>query len=290
MCGILKYKMVGMPPNGKQERDAPMRKIFAFIGLLAIVLSVFALPAFAAGGALSVRVEGPTENLYYNNNMVIDIDYRTTVYEILYSLDASGKVDFAGIEVGYIAAVNGIAGAQTELGWDGYSVRVNGEYIGWDEIRTARVKDGDDILVYYSDEFGEGISFPVVKDDDIEAGKLRFITETPVVNKPNSYMVEPIVDATVRWYIGEDYVDFKTSSSGEILIDRGFLSSGAHRIEIIKNNENGTPAVLRLAPEYTINVHTAVGDSPLLYILIALMAVSAIGFVSLVLVGKKKRS
>ena len=264
-----------------------MKKIIAFIGLLAIVLSVFALPSFAAGGTLSVRVEGPTENLYYNDNMVIDIDYRTTLYEILYSLDASGKVDFTGIEYGYIAAVNGFAGAQTELGWDGYSVRLNGQYIGWDDLRTTRINDGDEILVYYSDEFGQGIAFPVVKDDDIESGKLRFITETPVANKPNSYMIEPIVGATVRWYIDEDYVDFKTSSSGEVLIDRGFLSSGAHRIEIIQNNENGTPAVLRLAPNYTINVPTAVGDSPLLYILIALMAASAIGFVSLVLVGRK---
>ena len=112
-------------------------------------------------------------------------------------------------------------------------------------------------------------------DSALRSGTLRFFTEIPV---DGGYSVEPIAGAEIRWYCGDAYVTYETDKDGKVKIDEELLFGGDHRVAIELKNEEGIPLVLRLSPDFTVNIPTDVGDSPALYVCVALVTASAVAF------------
>lgn len=248
------------------------RFLLAFLCLIALVLT---LPAAASEGAITLRIEGATDTLFYES---VPIAGQTvSLLDVLKGVNAAENgTTIEGLEAGYITAINGEKAGRTARGWDGFGVRLNDTYILFDALSTTLVKNGDEIVVYYADEFGDGLMIPQVDDSNLKKGELRFFAEVP--KDDGSYSVEAIVGATIHWYCGDAYASYVTDADGKIKIEDSLLLSGDHRVGIELKNSEGVPLVLRLSPDYTVNIPTDVGDSPAVYIFAALAVMSAAAF------------
>lgn len=264
-----------------------MKKPRLLTVLLLSLTLLLTLPAAAEEQTVTVRFEGALSNLYYET---LPLSTGTaTVLDVLKQADeTSDSLTVEGLAAGYIYAVNGERAGQTDRGWDGFGVRLNGAYISFDSLASTTVKDGDEIVVYYADEFGDGLIVPILDAADLHRGVLRFYTERP--DDKGGYTVEAIAGAEVRWYCGDAYVSFVTDRDGTVKIDSDLLFSGDHRVGIELWNDEGVPLLLRPAPSFGVNVPTNVGDSPLLYICLALLTISAAGILALALTAKKRKS
>lgn len=266
-----------------------MKRSLLFFILITCLVAALAVPAMASERAVTVRIEGATNTIFFGE---IEMDAQKTysVLDILKEVnEADNGVTIEGLAAGYISAVNDETSARTPEGWDGFGVRIDGVYLSFDRLATTRATKGSEILVYYADEFGAGLLIPKVDESNIRRGELRFFAEVPEEN--GGFVIEPIAGAEVHWYCGDAYATYVTDEEGKIKIEDTLLMSGDHRIAISKVNESGVPVVLRLSPDYTVNIPTDVGDSPMVYIFIALVAVSATAFaVILASTLKRKRS
>lgn len=251
-----------------------MKKGLLLLICTALLISL-SLPVLAAGRTVTVRIEGASDTLFYGE--VALADGSVSVLDVLNAVnEADNGVTIEGLSTGYITAINGEAAGRTAEGWDGFGVRLNGKYLSYDRLATSFVSRDSEIVVYYADEFGAGLLLPQVDDSDLDDGTLRFFAEVP--RDDGTYSVEAIVGAEVRWYCEEAYVTYVTDGEGKARIDKELLFGGDHRVAIDLQNEEGVPLLLRLSPDYTVNIPTAVGDSPAVYICIALAAVSAVAF------------
>ena len=135
-----------------------MKKTVILIALSIILTAVCVLPAFAAPTSITVdlRIEGKTENLFYDK-VTTNNSLNFNVASILMLADVqSEKLSIDGLSNGYITAISGDAVGQTENGLDTFVIKVNGNYLPYDQISSYQLNDGDDILVYYG----------ILKDDN----------------------------------------------------------------------------------------------------------------------------
>ena len=247
-----------------------MRRIKALAVLTALLCCMLTVGAFAAvtciageqpSVTVSVRIEGITENLYCGD---ITVGQGSTIQDVLMKLDESeADITVTGLESGYITAVNSDGSGLTETGWDGWLLRVNNVSLSVG-IADATVEDGDEIVLYYSDEFVSGMQYPEMDVSDIENGVLKFTSKDTVYdeNYNASVVTNPVVGMTVIWYDGETSTAYTTNESGTVTIDADKLTAGDHRIEI-ERAENGLPTVLRFAPNTVVTiVGTGVPDGP----------------------------
>ena len=267
-----------------------MKKIVALIAFALIVATVAALPAFAAEQSfgVSLRIEGKTENVYYGQVTTGSVD-DFNVIKLLARVDRENDdLEITGLENGYITAINQVKAGQTAKGFDGYVVRVNGEYVPYSELGFFKLEAGDEIIVYYSDEFESGIITEVIVDTErIDQGYIKFTYEKPYSD--GKYVSsEALVGATVRWYCGEAEFVYTTDGQGGIIIDKAALTSGEHKMSIELYHGNGAPAVLRFAPDYTVKVPVAIGDTNLVYAC-AIAAAVSLGAAVLLAISLKKR-
>ena len=243
-----------------------MKRIKALVCLLCCVLTVGAFAAVMQVSAaqppvtVNVRIEGITQNIYYGD---ITVGEGSTVQDVLISLDTKeSSLTITGAEYGYVTNVNGDGSGLTETGWDGWLVRVNGEalMVG---IADVTVEDGDEIVLYYSDEFVSGMQYPEMDVTDIETGVIKFTSQDTVYdeNYNASIITNPVVGMTVKWYVGEVATSYVTDENGEIKIDSDKLTSGDHKIEV-ERVENGVPTVLRLAPDTVVTVAEKITEAP----------------------------
>lgn len=77
---------------------------------------------------------------------------------------------------------------------------------------------------------------------------------------------EAIVGATVTWYCDEVAFTYTTDAQGGIYVEKTALTSGNHRVGLELTREDGTPAMLRSAPDYTVEVPVGIGDTVLVYV------------------------
>jgi len=223
--------------------------------LLALVtLSCLAIPVSAESNSVTLRIEGISENFYYST---VEISESATVADVIISADAnSDKITVVGAESFYITDINGeIAG--TFGGWDGWSYMVNGEIpaVG---IGDYTVKNGDTIVVYYSDSFGVGMQYPVMDTSKISEGILTFTsTDTTYDENYNpTTTVNPVADMTVLF----DNTEYKTDKQGSVTVAKEQLTAGEHSIQVSKASENGVPLVLRFAPDAKVTIAEATPD------------------------------
>jgi len=224
-------------------------------------LSVWAASALAAGLVVTapqvtfaddtevtahVRIEGIDKMLYDSDVKVTVKDgEKATAKAILMEADAqSEELTIVGADANYITEVNGVKAA-TYGGWDGWMYQVNGVSapVGIDAYEIAA---GDSIVLYYSDEFGVGMDYPVMNTDKIADKKLSFTSTKTTYDAEGKASTSEVkvtdMDVTIA---GET---FKTDANGEITLSDAVMAKLPAEISIAKYAENGCPLVLRYAP------------------------------------------
>ncbi|MDR0862158.1 MAG: S-layer homology domain-containing protein [Oscillospiraceae bacterium] len=203
---------------------------------------------------VSVRIEGQTENLFYNTavRLVPVGEEPLTVLDLATILNESETApDFTFKDSGYGPYITAIGDLEegTNAEWDGWQFRVNGisPVVG---ISAYELADGDSVVFYYSDEFGMGFAFPEIDLTNIYNGNISFTTTVTTYDDEGtpSTAVVPVADAVVT--IGDD--TRTTDENGTIALN---VFGGFRTLQIEKTDaETGIPLVLRLAPDYEIFV------------------------------------
>ena len=251
-----------------------MKKLF-ILPLAILLLLCFTLPLFAADSALTVdlRIEGRDENLF-RGKVTAEQPQQNNISDILKLADSQSESLFiSGLDYGYITEINGVKTGQAPSKKDGYTVTVNGVRVPFEEIDTYQLKNNDSIIIYYADNYGADMIFPMIDQKELDNGYVRFFYEK-LSEDGKSSTVLPIAGASVIWYCGDAPFSYLTDSNGGIQIEKTALTSGSHRISIELDDENGTPMLLRLPPEFAIDVSVDIGDGLHLYFYSALALAS----------------
>lgn len=208
------------------------------------------LPAeiiMAKGGTqvktVSVRVEGPTENIVYYSAYDVTGDGS----RLLTAGDAVTQVlSKAGISYtytgGYLSEVNHIYAGS--YGYDGWLYFMNGAPGGG--LGSQIISDGDDIIVYYGYYPGFGTDL-VTLESVISEGivTLRVLSGTA-----------PVQDVTVFW--NGSSLPSATDVKGEVLV--GSVTPGTYTVQVLKSDTYGVPQLVRLISGTAITI-TAKGES-----------------------------
>ena len=228
--------------------------------LAALLLGCTALTAFAEDmdTIVSLRVEGITECLFYEP---VSVPAGSTALDVLQAAaDGSDALTLTVTESeygAYLAAINGLyAGSQTQKGWDGWMFRVNDQAVEVG-IDAYTVESGDEIVVYYSDEFGEtGMMYPEINLDGLMEGKVSFtspVSEYDPETWEPTVTEAPITGYTLIW----DGQRITPDEDGVAHLTEAQIADGDHTVQIERYAENGLPTVLRLAPGFIVSI----GDS-----------------------------
>lgn len=229
---------------------------------LVMLLCCFTCAAFAADETVSVklRVEGIDSCLYYGD---VTVRNGATAYDVLKTADESSDeitvTAYDSTYGKYIAGINGIfAGSYTEMAWDGWLYRVNGEEpaVG---ISAYTVSDGDSVVIYYGDPYNTGMQYPTVKTDKLSDGKLYFTSLDTVYDENwNAETKEVVVtDYTLIWGWGDGQtMELTPDENGICAIPDVVLTDGEHSVQIVRTDSaTDLPTVLRFAPDFTVSVN-----------------------------------
>lgn len=235
------------------------KKILSFLLAGAIAVSVFSIPVFAKEEkkmSITVRIEGISENLYYDT---LDIPYTTdnlTVQNaLMYADKQSDDITITGADSSYITAVNDDTQG-TFGGWDGWLYTVNG-VSPYDAIDAYKLSDGDNIVLYYGDPYGVGMQYPELDTSKIDDGILTFTSQDTIYDADYNPTVvtNPVANANIEFGINDnETIMLTTDENGSVIINKGHLTKGRHTIAINKESENGIPLVLRFAPDFAIEI------------------------------------
>ncbi|MBR6365492.1 MAG: DUF4430 domain-containing protein [Lachnospiraceae bacterium] len=193
-----------------------------------------------------VRIEG-IDKMMYNNDVTVSVaeGAKATVKDVLMGLDAqTDDITIVGADSNYITEVNGVKAA-TYGGWDGWMYQVNGTAaaVGIDAYEIAA---GDSIVLYYSDEYGVGMDYPIMNTEKIADKKLSFTSMKTTYDAEGKASTAEVkvtgMDVTIG---GETY---KTDDNGEITLSDAVMAKLPAELTISKYAENGCPLVLRYAP------------------------------------------
>lgn len=216
---------------------------------LAVTLFASALAAFAENPSVTVRVEGIDQAVLYEK----DVSYEGgTVLDFLKALLTDKGIEFVADDV-YFSSIAGQE-AGTFDGWDGWLYYVNGAepLVGMNE---ATLKDGDSLLVCYSDPYdAENPTLtPSVKAEGAFAQVVftftaQFTTYDADWNPTVSTI--PVTGATAVI----DGAEYTTDQLGQVSIPRAVLSKASVSVQISKTAENGKPLVIRFAPDFTVDI------------------------------------
>ncbi len=231
-----------------------LTKILSVLMALIISASFLSLTVWA-DGTVSLRIEGPDKNYYYNTSMELLTEDYTVADLIACADETDDSLTVTGINIGYISAVNGVkAGSYTTKKWDGWVYTVNGDFPN-DPVTDYVLESGDEVILFYSDYYNAGMEIPVVDSSKLSTeGIINFTYGSPIFDKNYAvvgYDYKPIVGASVT-FNGKDYT---TDKNGNITVDNfAKLRNGSYSLQINKYFEGGCPAVLRLAPDFTVKV------------------------------------
>ncbi|MDR3209896.1 MAG: DUF4430 domain-containing protein [Oscillospiraceae bacterium] len=241
-----------------------MKKILSLALALTLLLSLagFALaegdadgnPQSIAALSISLRIEGKEGSLFYEPRFVVNTaEQEITVADLVatfYEVERVPEFALTDSDYGpYISAIGGLA-EYADGGMSGWQTRINGvsPAVG---IIEQTVVSGDELVFYYSDQYGLGMQFPSLDDSQLtEGGVVRFVSEDTVYDENWNETVEtnPVAGATVTWN-GETYI---TEADGGIVLPPDALSAGWNAVQIERYDaETGVPTVLRFAPGYT---------------------------------------
>ena len=211
------------------------------------MMAMFSMTASASAEmSVTFRVEGPDNNLYYNTLSVPYSDSLTAAQALDFLDEQSDELTFKGVSDGYISEVNNISSGKFG-GWDGWYFAVNdiSPDVG---ISDYSLSDNDCVVLYYG---GYPCSIPIVNTDRLDSDRIIKFTsnDTEYDSDWNAVkVVNNIKDATVT----VNGTEYKTDENGEIKISSDNIQSEMS-VQIDKKDSSGAPAVLRLAPDYTVH-------------------------------------
>ena len=214
----------------------------------------------SAGNTISVKleIEGPDSCFFYGN-ISVDTDNLAGAMKEADSENDKFTMDWQPSQYGdYLTEVNGIKSAtflsQNGLGYDGWMFKINGTALTSGASATT-IKDGDAIVLYYSDEYGVGMQYPEIDLSQAEKGILTFTSQDASYNSDGSvsYIKKPVTEATVTL----DGTEYLSDESGSITVPSSVLTTGYHSIQIEKSTSYGCPLVLRFSPDAAICVSSS---------------------------------
>jgi hypothetical protein len=241
------------------------KKIIALALSVMLIVGISALTATANGNdtvTVSLRIEGVESNLFYDK--AVSIAEGTTVEKLLTDISGVGEAPEINVVDGtfgaYISEIDGVAEFEYG-GFSGWNYIVNdiSPTVG---IGLYELVDGDAVVVYYGDPWGEaGMQYPVPDLSRLFIDDVIVITSVDTEYDENwneIISINPVVGATVT-FRGVTYI---TNGNGEITISNKTAVSGFRSLQIERNHEeSGVPTVLRFAPDFEIYVPFA--DTPI---------------------------
>ena len=248
------------------ERMIPMKTLKKSVSLLLVLIMLLGTcGAFASAASdikVNVRIEGINDKLFYGN---VTVPAGSSVLDAIKKADSvSDKIKVTVVNGPYGAYVTAVNNEKEKTfgGYDGWNYRVNGvdPSVSMDQYT---VKSGAKIILYYGDPYGKGMQYPVADTSMLAAGYISFTSTNMVYHDDGTTSrVERIMtDYILEWGLGNGAsVDLYPDENGLVFIEKEFLTKGEHSVQIIKTDDSGMPLVLRLAPDYTINVTNTVGD------------------------------
>ena len=244
-----------------------MRKTIALIMAIMLLAGITAFSAAAEAGEsakppiaapadpgtikVSLRIEGVKENMYYNKS--IEIASGSTVADLMTQVNELDKnISIVVKEISgdsYISKIGDLAESDYG-GYSGWSFRVN-EFAPVVGQSLVKLEDGDVVVYYYGDPWGEpGMQYPVPDITRLySAGIIKFMSNDVVYDEEwnKSEKVNPVVGATVTF----NKNTYTTDENGEIIITDLSGVSGMQSMQIEKYDEaSGVPMVLRYAPDF----------------------------------------
>lgn len=267
-----------------------MKKTLILFVISVILIIGCVLPAIAAEPSLTVnlRIEGKDENLFYGKITTNNSANYNIINILMLADNQSESLSIKGLSYGYITEINGLGIGQTAGGKDNYTVTVNDVRVDFEDIGTYPLKNNDTIIVYYADNYGEDMIFPIVDLKKLDQGYLKFSYEKHSEDG-KSVTNLPISGATVTWYCDNAPFTYVTDGQGGIYIEKSAFTSGSHKLSIELKDENGTPMLLRPTPDFTVEVPVGIGDSFAVYVCTAIALFSFTASAILCISLKKKR-
>ena len=226
--------------------------IISAIGASLLAMSMPITASADENSDVTVRIEGINECLYYGT---YELSESKTVADVLSSIDeADDSISITGISDGYITAVNDDKAAHFG-GWDGWLYLVN-DVEPTVSVSEYTVKGGDSIVLYYGDPYGVGMQRPVADTSEISKGIIKFTSKDAEYDADYNvtYNVNPVADMTVTWESDGKTTEIVTDENGQITVPSDFLTKGSHKLSVSKVSESGIPLVLRLAPDFEVQV------------------------------------
>lgn len=227
-----------------------MKKTLVF--LLSVLLAGLCLTACQsdkkpeeAGPAVSIRVEGISENLAYDPAYPLSAE--ASVFDLLCGLLDSRDIPYRTDSGYFIAIGNDAAGAFG--GWDGFLLYCNGEEL--DAAPDSVIpKEGDALLLCYADPSGDPAT--QVTKLETQRGDDGLVTIT-VLGGTMVYTGEgeghleyaPIPDAELT----VDEVGYVTDENGQLKLDAALSEKDRLSVQAERYTEDGKPLLIRLAPD-----------------------------------------
>ena len=268
-----------------------MKKALILLVISVILVFGCVLPAIASEPSLTVdlRIEGKDQNLFYGKVTTNNSANYNIINILMLADNQSESLSVKGLNYGYITEINGVGIAQTAGGKDNYTVMVNDVRVNFEDLKTYPLKNNDSITVYYADNYGTDMIFPLIDLKKLDQGYIKFSYEK-LSEDGKSVTYLPISGAAVTWYCDDVPFSYVTDGQGGIYIEKNAFTSGSHKVSIEQKDENGTPMLLRPAPDFKIDVPVGIGDSFAVYVCAATAVLSLAASVMLGISLKKKKT
>ncbi|MDR1246961.1 MAG: S-layer homology domain-containing protein [Clostridiales Family XIII bacterium] len=206
---------------------------------------------------VGVRVEGIYKNILHMPAITVGNDGD----KVLTVLDAvKDALDYKGITYteigGYISSVDGVSEKpDAGIGWL-YNIVSDEAYLKGEKwpagMGSQPIKDGDEIVVYY----GNWLSFPIIETKLNADGGVTVAVKMWVTDWSTGIAtLSPVSDVSVLWAENTAYAfTYNTDANGEIVIPPAKAPVGKYTLQIDKKDASDLPAIMRLAPDYAIEV------------------------------------
>ena len=191
---------------------------------------------------VSVQIEGISANIAYDNSVTVGNSgtKKLTVWDAVKEvLDDTAGVTYTWTG-SYLSTINGVD--YTSGG--GWVYVLNGASV-WTGMAAQPIANNDKIVLYYCNSSYDTV-YPTVTsylsgDGDVVVKILNGST--------------PVTGASIYWAAGTaNAYTTTTGINGTAAVPKAKAGSGSYSLQIGKTGADGLPAIVRLAPDYTITV------------------------------------
>ncbi len=218
--------------------------------------------------------------------------------------EQNDSLTIKGIDTDFITEVNGIAGGQTETGWDGWMFWTNkntGEVYQWAKggstpgvgINEYEMTEGETLILYYSDQFVSGYQFPEVTYSVSEAGDyaIAFTSEDTTYDAAGNASVatNPVTGMKAQvTLMNDETLDLDVDGEGKLNLTADQIAGNeSFLVRVSKVSEAGIPLVMETTFPFDVTKdmaryekdQPAAGDTTPVLALSLLLGASAAGLV-----------